>query len=347
MKKVFIIFLVSCTSAVALAQSDKQQPFLTKSLPGDAIRQVEVETSGGNISVESSTADKSRIDVYIFPSSGRNRGDISREEIQKKLDELYNLEITVSGDKLTAIAKTKVKMRNWNNALSISFKVYVGKNVSTQLTTSGGNIDLKAITGEQEITTSGGNLVIDGIKGKTKGITSGGNIDVKDSEDKMDLTTSGGNIDASHCTGEIKLTTSGGSIIIAELNGNVNATTSGGDVKGNNISGELKAHTSGGNINLLELKGNLTTGTSGGNIKVGMTAPGKFIKIGNSGGKVELQLPGNKGYDLDLSGSKIKTDKLTNFSGKIDDDVVNGKLNGGGTDVKINASGGKIVLTFN
>ncbi|MCW3092856.1 MAG: hypothetical protein JWP81_3925 [Ferruginibacter sp.] len=345
MKKAILVFLVSCTVSVLSAQNERQEPFLTKSLPGESIKQVEVETSGGNISVESSAADKSRVDVFIWPSSGRNKGEVSKETLQKRLDELYDLKITVSGDKLTAIAKSKVKIRDWKNALSISFKVYVGKDVSTHLTTSGGNIDLRAITGEQEITTSGGNLNIDGVKGKMKGTTSGGNIDVKDSDNKMDLTTSGGNINANHCSGGIKLTTSGGSIRVVDLNGNVDATTSGGDVRGNNIQGDLEAHTSGGNIDLAGLACNLATGTSGGDIKVVIREPGKFIKIRNSGGKIELELPAGKGYDLDLSADKIQTGKLSAFNGKVEDDQVDGTLNGGGTKVTANASGGKIVLT--
>jgi len=72
----------------------------------------------------------------------------------------------------------------------------------------------------------------------------------------------------------------------------------------------------------------------------------KSIKIKNSGGKIELQLPAGKGYDLDLSADKIKTDNLTNFSGKAGDDEIDGTINGGGTKVNVDANGGKLVLTF-
>ncbi|MEO7767450.1 MAG: hypothetical protein ABIS01_08495 [Ferruginibacter sp.] len=346
MKKVILIFLISCTIGTLSAQGDRQEVFLTKSLPAESIKQVEVETSGGNISVERVSAGNSRVDVFVWPSSGRNRGEVSKEALQKKLDELYNLTIDVSGDKLVATAKPKTKMRDWKNALSISFRIYVAQNVSTHLTTSGGNINLKAITGNQKITTSGGNLGIDGVKGKIKGTTSGGNIDVRDSHDNMDLSTSGGNIDANNCTGTISLITSGGSIMVVNLDGTIEATTSGGDVRANSIKGDLKAHTSGGNIDLSDLSCNLATANSGGNIKVAITEPGRFIKIKNSGGKIELQLPANKGYDLDLSADKIKTDKLSNFSGRVQDDQVDGKLNGGGTAVSVDASGGKIILTL-
>ncbi len=347
MKKILLIFLVSCMGITLMAQHDMdREPFLTKSLAGQTVKNVEVETSGGNISVESAAIQQTRIEVFAWPSGSKKNAVVSKEEIQKTMDEFYDLKIDISNNKVTAIAKSKSKNWNRKNSLSISFKVFVSTNVSTHLTTSGGNIDIRDLSGEQRITTSGGNLNIDKVKGKLKGTTSGGNIKVKGSDDNIDLTTSGGNIEANNCTGGIKLVTSGGSIMLANLDGNVDATTSGGDVQANTISGELQAHTSGGNIDMADLSCSLETGTSGGNIKVAIKEPGKFIKIKNSSGKIELQLPAGKGYDLDLSANKIKTDNLVNFNGRAGDDEIDGKLNGGGTQVTAKASGGKIILTL-
>jgi hypothetical protein len=47
--------------------------------------------------------------------------------------------------------------------LSISFKVFVPKNTSTDLSTSGGSISLTNLTGEQKFSTSGGSLNIDNV----------------------------------------------------------------------------------------------------------------------------------------------------------------------------------------
>lgn len=341
MKKLLLILSVTCFSNMLIAQ----EAFLIKNFKGQAVKEVESTTSGGNISVESVAGDQQRVEVFIWPSN-RNKNSLSKEEIQKRLDELYDLTVDVAGGKLTAIAKPKQRNMNWKNGLSISFKIFVNKEVATELTTSGGNIDLKTITGEQKITTSGGNLTIDNVKGKLKGVTSGGNIGVKDSDNDIDLTTSGGNIDANNCTGTIRLSTSGGNVFLVNLNGNVTATTSGGDVKANDIKGDLEAHTSGGNVNLFDLACNLSAGTSGGDVRVAIKEPGKFIKLSNSGGNIVLELPASKGYDFDLSGDKIKTDGLVNFSGKVEDDQLKGTINGGGTKVTANAGGSKIILTF-
>ena len=348
MKKVFLILMISFTASALFAQYNSKEPFLTKSLASDAIKDVEVETSGGNISVEGVDASQARVEMYIWPSNKNNGASVSKEAVQKTLDEYYDLKLDASGNKLTVIAKSKSRNGNWNskNSLSISFRVFVTRNVSTHLSTSGGNINLTAISGEQKITTSGGNITINNVKGKIKGTTSGGNIQVKDSDNDIDLTTSGGNVEANNCTGSVKLSTSGGNVELVNLNGNVEASTSGGNVAANTIRGDLQAHTSGGNVELLGLSCNLNASTSGGDISVTIAEAAKSIKIKNSGGKVTLQLPAGKGYNLDLSADKIKTDNLTNFNGKADDDEIEGTINGGGTKVDVDASGGKLVLTF-
>ena len=58
-----------------------------------------------------------------------------------------------------------------------------------------------------------------------------------------------------------------------------------------------------------------------------------------------MSLP-NKAMDLKLSGGRIKTDKLSNFSGSIEEESVTGKLNGGGVPVTVKAGSGRISLTL-
>jgi len=110
------------------------------------------------------------------------------------------------------------------------------------------------------------------------------------------------------------------------------------------VEGELITHTSGGSIHLSDLSCSLETSTSGGNIDVSIKQFGKYVKISNSAGNIDLELPKGKGIDLDLSADKIKTDHLDNFNGKVDDDQVSGKLNGGGIPVRVSAGSGRINL---
>jgi len=337
-----IAFLIGF--AYAVKSQTNQEPFMVKSLAGQSIRHVHAETSGGNISVQS--AAEQRIEVYVNPNNGRDNSTISREELEKRLNENYDLSITTSNNTLTAIAKPRPKMNNWKNAVSVSFRVYVASDVSTKLRTSGGNISLLSLNGTQDFTTSGGNLNLEKIKGTLTGRTSGGNITLKEISDNIDLSTSGGNISADNCTGKMELSTSGGSIKLNNLNGEIDATTSGGSVKGESIRGNLSAHTSGGNVSMTDLHCALNASTSGGNIDVEIRELTGAVKVTNSGGNIDIDLPAGKGMDLYLSGSRIKTDKLTNFSGTVEEDLINGKVNGGGTSITVKAGSGRVSLSL-
>ncbi len=342
MKKYLLFFLIAVLQLSLNAQKSGK-PFMTKSLSNESIKDVEVETSGGSISVSGVAVTEARVEVYI---TSNNNKELTNEEIQQRLNDKYNLDVSVANNKLTAIARQKEKINDWKKALNISFKVFVPKNVSTDLSTSGGSISLNNLSGQLKFSTSGGSLDLDNVSGNVDGRTSGGSIDLRNSKDDIELSTSGGSIDAKNCEGKLRLSTSGGSLDLKDLKGDIRATTSGGGIHGSDIEGELIAHTSGGSIHFNDLACSLETSTSGGNIAVSMKALGKYIKISNSAGNIDLTLPKDKGLDLDLSASKIKTDQLSNFNGKMDDDNVNGKLNGGGVPVRVDAGSGKISLSL-
>jgi len=335
-----ILTLISfCLAAQAQSDSEKE-PFMTRSLSNDAIKNVKVRTSGGSITVAGVNAAEAKLEVYVRGNNGL--GNLSKEEIQKRLDEDYELTISVTGNLLTAIAKQKHNFNNWKKALSISFKVYVPQAVTTDLATSGGSIHLSNLSGNQEFSTSGGSLHIDQLSGNIEGRTSGGSITVKNSSNVIDLETSGGGITAENCTGTIKLSTSGGSLHLDNLEGTIKAHTSGGSVHGKNIKGELNAHTSGGSVTLNDISASLEASTSGGSIHADIKELGKYITLKNSGGNITLQLPDNKGMNLNLHASKISFATVKAFSGSKDDNDMDGTINGGGVPVKVNASSGRI-----
>lgn len=342
MKTFLLILVMVLPSAFLFAQKAGEAPYLVKSLSGESIKNVEVKTSGGSISVTGVNQNETKVEVYV--TAANNKSNLSKEEIQQRINEKYELTVSVSNNKLTATAKSKGKIIDWNNSLMFSFKVYVPVSVSTDLSTSGGSISLNNLTGNLDFATSGGSLSLDNVGGKIDGKTSGGSISVSNSKNEINLSTSGGSIDAKNCDGTIKLSTSGGSLNLQNLKGDIKATTSGGSIKGNQIEGTLATTTSGGNIHLSDMSCSIETSTSGGNIDVDITIPGKYIKIGNSAGNINLQLPKTKGYDLDISAQKITTENIGNFSGSMGDKEIKGQLNGGGIPVSVKSGGGKINL---
>jgi hypothetical protein len=342
----FFMLAIMVTPALRAQSSDEREPFLTKSFSNGTIQQVNSETQGGNITVTAVAASQAHVEMYVWPNGGSDRQMPSKAEIQKQLDELYTIDISLTGGKLTATAKSKDHFMHWTNALNISFKLYVPQQVSTDLHTSGGNISLEGVSGTQDFTTSGGNLDVDHVTGTINGKTSGGNIVVNNSSDQIDLTTSGGNIEADHCKGKLSLRTSGGNLSLKSLQGRTEATTSGGSVWAEQIGGELTAHTSGGDITMNNLTCSLETSTSGGNIDVSISTLGQYVTIHNSGGSVNLSLPAGKGISLRLHADHVSVNALNNFSGTSDEHKIEGTLNGGGIPVHVDGGSGNIDLTL-
>lgn len=333
MKKMLVFFAALAVWTASLAQDGA---YLTKSLAKETVSDVYARTSGGGISVSGVGVGETRVEVYI---TGNNNRTLSKDEIKEKLEEDYKLDVSVSGNKVTAVAEPKHSNMNWKQALNISFKIYVPQNVSTDLSTSGGGIDLTNLSGTHNFSTSGGGLDLRKLTGTVRGKTSGGGINLADSGGDLSLSTSGGGIDVDDCSGQIRLNTSGGGITLHRLDGTIDASTSGGPVRGDNIKGQLTAHTSGGGVTLRALACSVDASTSGGNMDVEVSELGKFVTVSNSGGNVNLSLPANKGLDLKLRGNKVKTNNLSNFTGDMDDDNVNGKINGGGIPVNVRSSG--------
>ncbi len=120
-----------------------------------------------------------------------------------------------------------------------------------------------------KLETSGGDIIVSNIKGMIGGGTSGGDINVTAVTGDVRLETSGGDIVLKEIDGTIATETSGGDIDGTTLNGDVSVETSGGDIDLRAVRGKTVASTSGGNVRV-ELLDNLgiDASTSGGNIVV-------------------------------------------------------------------------------
>ena len=344
--KLIGVFMLTAVCLVSKAQfnADKD-PFLVKAFKDASIQKINAQTSHGNIAISSVPAAEARIEVFTRPGNWDER-NISKEDIQKRLDDNYTLEINVSGDQVTAVAKRRNNLNIGNKTLSISFVIYAPEKVTTVLRTSHGNITMSGLTGNQDFSTSHGNLSLTSIKGKLTGVTSHGNISISEATDDIDLQTSHGNIDAKNCGGALKLVTSQGNVQINGIKGKVRTRTDHGNIEGDIIEGELSASTSHGDVELKNLSCSVETSTSHGNISLTLNQVTGPLNVSNATGDIALQLPDGKGVDLDIQGKDIKLLTVKNFSGSQDNHSIKGTLNGGGPAVKLRTGRGKISLLF-
>jgi DUF4097 and DUF4098 domain-containing protein YvlB len=225
----------------------------------------------------------------------------------------WEIDVTQSGNAIQAIAKHKNNniWSSWNNdKVSISFVVYTPREFSTNLKTSGGHINAKGLEGDQNITTSGGHLDLTNLKGTIKAKTSGGHID------------------------------------LSELEGNLNIKTSGGHINAKAVAGTLYANTSGGHITLKDTNGSVKAATSGGSITAVLKSIDQFVELKTSGGDVDITIPENISANLKLKGTFVQG-SFNNFSGEMEDNEVEGKINGGGPKISARTSGGTVTLFYN
>lgn len=310
--KVFIAFSLSMLltflmmkTAIATDSADKDDPYRVESFTLNNAGALTVKTSGGFITVEGSSGNTVRVEMYV----SKDGQELGPEDTD--LDE-WNIDISQSGNSVDVVAEKK-DIGNWslwgNKSYSVSFVIYVPNEMSSDLNTNGGHIEVRNILGNQKLSTSGGHIELVNLEGTVEARTSGGHIDIKD------------------------------------VQGDLEARTSGGHISAQNVDGNLQVKTSGGNINLNDVNGTVKASTSGGSIKADLKSIGQFVELRTSGGNVNVTVPYNIGLDLDLKGSYVSTN-LSNFSGEIERNEVEGKINGGGPRVSARTSGGTVSLSF-
>jgi Putative adhesin len=335
MKKIALAFVLVITCVASRAQhNDPDYFYTTKAFKDASPKTINANTSHGDISVSDVPASQTRVEVYIRSSNYMKK--LSKEEIQRKLDEYYSLDVSISGDALKASARRKKDfIINNESGLNISFVIYVPKTAASTLETDHGNIALTGLVGNQDVETDHGDLSISKITGKVIGKTDHGNVSVTDCNNDIDANTDHGDITAMNCEGTIKLNTSHGNIDLKDLKGKVRAGTDHGDVSGNTIAGELTASTSHGNVTLERMSSIVNASTDHGDISLSAVSITGDIVVKNDNGNVTLDLPKGKGLNLDLQGKYVSTDGMQNFNGSKSKDLVNGSVNGGGVKVII------------
>jgi len=323
--------------------SRDETPYKTQTFKG--ISALRAQTSGGSLLVEGGAGSEARVEMFVHANNWNGKDELSKEEIDERLAN-YDISIRQEGSTLVATAKQKNSNWNWKKGLSISFKFYTPRALTTNISTSGGSIKMSHLAGQQRFQTSGGSIQLADLKGDIDGSTSGGSIKMTDCHNQITLETSGGSIEAANSDGTINLNTSGGSIRLAGLNGVIKAKTSGGSISGEGIDGELITSTSGGSIRIRSMAGSIDAETSAGSVEVAMSRVDKFVKLETSAGSVRVHMPMNKGMDLNLSGNRV-TAPLTNFNGSAEKDRIVGKMNGGGIPVRLVANAGSVYVNQN
>ncbi len=319
-----VAMLVAMLSFYGCAQ-DSEVPTIYKIFELNQPGTLNSKSSGGGIKVK--THDKNEVEVQAFIRKNGKVLSLTDPAVDDVLDD-FELKIEKNGSVITANAERKTNFRFWKN-MGIYFTITVPREMSCNVSSSGGGLKISGVSGKHNFRSSGGPVYLENTAGTTN------------------AKSSGGRVKATNHNGDIYLSSSGGGVALDEVHGRVHAFSSGGGVKLNNIHGDVDAGSSGGGVSVSGKCGYVKAKSSGGSVRVNISNLSKELYLYSSGGGVDAIIRNGDelGLDLDLSSGRVKIDPR-NFSGRSEKDRVKGTMNGGGIPVYMRASGGSINVQF-
>ncbi|UBM57299.1 DUF4097 domain-containing protein [Marinilongibacter aquaticus] len=337
MKKQYVFFLIT---ALGLGSAHAQkEPYSVKTFKSAEIKALDIRTSDGGIFVKGSDKATSTVEVFVDGHDMMGR-KLSQEEIDDRLKN-YTLIVEKQGSTLLCHARTPQNL-DWKKSLEITFRILAPEDIDANLKTSDGALSLRNVHGNLDFSTSDGDIKLEGLSGQIKGRSSDGDISIRQCKGNIALSTSDGDIDVAQIKGRIDLKTSDGDITINEVKGELDLRTSDGEIQIAQANARITASTSDGDIQFDQISGDLEAKTGDGNIRGSFDTLGDYLRLSSGDGNIDLQLPLDKGMNLDLHGDPVSLSTKNNFNGKFEKHNVQGTLNGGGTDVRIHTSDGHL-----
>ncbi len=275
----------------AVTDSIEGSAWLEESLPVEPEGTLFVRTSRATVDVRSHDSDEVRVEAE---ARGRRA-----EQVRFLLDRSGNdvhFEIRVDGW-LTGLF----------SALDVRARLWVPRQYSLELRSSGGDVRVDGITGEIALKTSGGDASVTRTVGP------------------IDLAGSGGNLEIVHVDGDVRAKNSGGNVALRDVFGDIAARTSGGELHIDGVDGSVDLRSSGGSVSIVFLgdpEGEVKS--TGGSIEILVREEANFeIDAKSNGGEIEFE------FDLDDRRERSKHHVV-------------GSLGDGGPRLVVRSSGGSI-----
>ncbi len=231
-----------------------------------------------------------------------------------------------------------------------------------------GELYADRIHGDCDLVTGGGIVSVGQVDGNLHCNTGAGKISVKSARGQATLTTDGGDITADHVGGEVTAQTRGGSVHIGTAGGSVNANSGGGEIVVERAAGQVSAQNmagpvrvsgalgvhciSTGAVALRNITGAMSVSTAMGSIfadMMGSRPADSFLATAN--GDVTVIIPSNLGMTIRAANQLSDSLKriVSDYPGiqvarRGTQLVAEGRVNGGGPLLQINATGGTIAI---
>jgi hypothetical protein len=317
--------LLTLISFHGIAQENKT-PTITKTFDLNQPGKLNAKSSGGGIDVK--VHDQKTVEVQAFVRKNNHVLAPNDPQVRTVLED-FDLEIEKNGSVITANVDRKSRFNFRNNNVGISLTIIVPREMSCNVSSSGGGLRISGVSGTHNFSSSGGGVHLENISGTTEAKSSGGGVKVINQNGDIQLSSSGGGVSLNDAHGKVSARSSGGGVDLTDIHGDVEASSSGGGVQVTGEAGSVKAKSSGGSVRV-----------DIGNLR-------KEIYLESTGGGIDAVIRNGDqlGLDLDLSSDRVNIE-LNHFSGKSEKNRVKGKMNNGGIPVYMHSSGGNVTVRF-
>ena len=322
-----------------------------------------VEVGDANVVVQTHDQSEAMVSIFLDAQNMRKAQDYFEEQ---------NFDITYDGSGVYVRTNPTRKNNSWDasGGAEITVKVTIPSVFNADIRTSDGNIVLSDLEGEGiSLHTSDGDVKTQSILGNAISIrtsdgdiqtavleaenihirTSDGDISVEDlNASKLLIRTSDGDIKGNSIEGEAAISTSDGDINVSRLEGKeFNIRTSDGEIFVDHLASMVsKIQTSDGNIVLRDASGDVTAKTSSGNLRVSLDQPTNvYLRTGS--GDIFVEAPPSYSASLYVKADQVQVAEGFGFSGEIQEDFVDGTINGGSFKFEARTTDGKVFFREN
>lgn len=360
-----ILFTLILTVTLVYAQGSDNQTKSVNVKKGDKLM---VKTSYGDLDIKiwnentvkvnfTNRGDGNTNDIELT-KNGNTISLVNRSDGEIEIDEILipsylDLDLKTGGGSIDIGGNLSGNLEAKSAGGDIEFKNVDG---TVDVKTGGGSINSANIKGKSDIKTAGGDVELGQLNGGSVK-TSGGSISIANSSKSLDVKSGGGNISVGNISGDIDAGTGGGNIKLGKVSGSADIKTGGGNIEIGSAKGKVSSKTGGGNISLSGVSGSVEAVTGAGDIEAKLWSVGKEdSRLATGQGNITLYISSNSKVTINVS-VKNMTAWDTKDSDYIESDFpstlfnktssgVNAvyKLNGGGTNIDITASNGKIEI---
>jgi hypothetical protein len=231
-------------------------------------------------------------------------------------DPVVRLDVRVEGATSWMFGGPRVRVRVW-----------VPRNFSVDIRSDSGPVRIQDIGGRVRARTRDAGVEVRGVSGPVK------------------LRVVNGPVEIEEITGDLQVTSSEGSIQIAWVTGDVEARTTEGPIEMRHIDGEVTAKTLGGSIELAQVRGPIVARTESGSVRATFSGP-PAGSLETERGSVDVLIPTDSAVDLDAHATRgqVALDATIGLNGEEAENLVVGKINGGGELLLLRTSHGRIFV---